>query len=178
MRKILIILSAIIALSSCSKKALEQTYIKQEANIDTYISRQFADMPITRRNGSNRITADTLNISLTDSLEYGDTLLFYYAGYVFTTQPSAIFATNVEEIAKNAKLDLDSADYSIKEIIYEPNSLLVGLENGLYGAKNGEHCIVIFSGKYGFGNNVVANIPKNSALAYEIWIQDIKKDSL
>lgn len=176
MRKLLIISAAVIALASCNKKALEDTYMKQEANIETYITRQFANMPVTRRNGSNRITVDTVNISVSDSLVYGDSLFIYYAGYIFTSQPSGIFATNVQSIAEQSKLDLDSADYSVKKILYEPNSLIMGLDNGLYGVKNGEHCIVVFSGKYGFGSEPVVNVPKNSALAYEIWVEDIIKN--
>lgn len=52
-----------------------------------------------------------------------------------------------------------------------------GLENGMYGVKDGGHYLILFSAQYGFYDSYVYNIPKLSALAYEIWVDRvIKKD--
>ncbi len=182
MKRIIVILSAILISVACSEVSLENTYNKQESSIESYIEKQFKDYPVFRKGGSNRVTVDTTNLivldslGLTDSLEFGDSLYFYYAGYVFTTKPSFVFATNNEAVAEQAKMELDSADFSMFKILYEPGCLVEGLENGLYNVKYQEHCIVVFSGKYGFRDEVVANVPKNSALAYEIWVMDIIKN--
>ncbi len=182
MKRILIILSAVLISFSCDEKSLENTYNKQESSIESFIQGQYGDYPVHRRNGSNRITVDTVgyemidSLGLADTLEFGDSLYFYYAGFVFTTRPAGLFATNNEQVAVQSKLVLDSADYSVAKILYTPGCLVEGLTNGLYGVKDKEHCIVVFSGKYGFGNQVVANVPKNSALAYEIWVEDIIKN--
>ncbi len=182
MKKFILISAAIIIAFSCNKNDLEQIYTKQEADIDSYITRQYANDSIFRKGGSNRITVDSTDIKFidtlgyADSLEFGDSLYFYFAGFVFTNQPSAIFATNNEFVAEEAKMDLADSAYSMMKILYTPDYFVEGLTNGLYNAKNGEHCLIIFSGKYGFQNKIVANIPKNSALAYEIWIMDIIKN--
>ena len=51
-----------------------------------------------------------------------------------------------------------------------------GLKNGLRGVRGGEHCQILFSGKYGFGNEEFGIIPANSALLYEIWVEAISND--
>ncbi len=182
MKRTILILAAILISFSCSEKSLENTYNKQESSIETYINSTFGEYPVFRKDGSNRITVDTValqqldSLGLTDSLEYGDSIYFYYAASVFTTKPSGLFATNVEEVAKQGKLDLDSADFSVFKILYTPDCMISGLENGLYNVRYKEHCMIVFSGKYGFGDKVVANVPKNTALAYEIWVEDIIKN--
>mgnify|MGYP002512817307 CR=1 FL=1 len=40
----------------------------------------------------------------------------------------------------------------------------------------GEECEIIFSGKYGFGNDVFGIIPANSALLYKIWVVGVAND--
>jgi FKBP-type peptidyl-prolyl cis-trans isomerase len=54
--------------------------------------------------------------------------------------------------------------------------LLEGLKSGLLGVKGGEHCQILFSGKYGFGNEQFGIIPVNSALLYEIWVEAVSND--
>ena len=53
--------------------------------------------------------------------------------------------------------------------------MISGLVNGLYGVRQGEHCILLFSARYGFYDSYVYNIPKLSALAYEIWVDRVIK---
>ena len=56
------------------------------------------------------------------------------------------------------------------------DKLLEGLRNGLIGVRNGEQCKILFSGKYGFGDEEFGIIPTNSALAYEIWVEAVSND--
>ena len=44
------------------------------------------------------------------------------------------------------------------------------------GVKAGEECEIIFSGKYGFGNDSFGIIPANSALLYKIWVISISNE--
>lgn len=173
--KILISTIFLFAFLSCGKEDKKLTIAKQEEQIEAYITRNFADYPVVRRNGSNRIIIESAAVSVTDSLEYGDTLHIYYAGYIFTSAPSSLFATNVQSVAEQGGFNTTNPDYSVKKLIYKKNSLIPGLENGLWGVREKEHCIILFSAQHGFYDDAVYCIPPLSALAFEIWIDRLKK---
>ncbi len=160
-------LSCLFAATACND-AIELQYINQEAAIDSYINSQFKDFPIVRNEGSNRIVIEETFAS--DSLCAGDSLTFRYAGYVFDSAPSAIFYTNNPSVS-----DQFGEDEPLK-ILFGTDRLIPGLENGLKGVKRGEHSVIIFSGKYGFGTEKLGIIPPASALLYEVWIEKVRKN--
>lgn len=170
MKKPLLILAALFLMYSCASEK-EAKIISQEANIDSYISRQFKDSLVIRNSGSNRIVL--FRDVAADSLAFGDSLYLYYAGYVFTSGPSTIFATNVESLAD--KFKITNPDFSPKKILFTQDSMIPGLVNGLIGAREGEHSIIIFSAKYGFYDDKVYNIPQLSALLYEVFVDRVVK---
>lgn len=171
----IILLAASALTVSCVKESKELTIADQEASIDSYISNNYAGYRVVHRNGSNRVVLDSAALSLPDSLEYGDSLHFYYAGYVFTTSPSQLFCTNNEAVAAAAGYNVTDPDFSAARILFSEDCMISGLVNGLYGVRQGEHCILLFSAKYGFYDDYVYNIPKLSALAYEIWVERVIK---
>lgn len=193
-----ILLAALcIAAASCMKDKLETTYSKQETQIDAYITKNMVVKrdstkmevtPNTEGPTKNDTTytkvqwEDTLNVEYNkgaarliktegtgDRLNEKGAVSFHYAGYVFTSQPSTLFATNDEQTAKGAKFELTDAEYGLFEADMTNVHLVEGLRNGLLGVRTGEECEIIFSGKYGFGNEVFGTIPANSALLYKIW---------
>lgn len=175
-----IMIAALVTLAgaiSCANEDKKLTIADQEAAIDSYISQNYANNTVVRRNGSNRVILDTTSVNIQDSLVYGDSLYFYYAGYVFTSSPSTLFSTNNQTVAEESGFTLSDPDYSVRKILFTKGCLVNGLENGMYGVKDGGHCIILFSAQYGFYDSYVYNIPKLSALAYEIWVDRvIKKD--
>lgn len=172
----LTLLAAAALLSSCAKEDKELTIADHEAAIETYISRDFSDYRTVHRNGSNRIIIDSTVLALPDSLEYGDSLHFYYAGYIFNNSPSSLFSTNNEYVAQESGYTVTDPDFSVRRILFTEDCMISGLVNGLYGVREGEHCILLFSAKYGFYDDYVYNIPKLSALAYEIWVEKVIKN--
>lgn len=169
------LLAAAAMACSCSKESKELTVADQEAGIESYISSNFSDCRVIHRNGSNRIVIDSTVLSLPDSLEYGDSLHFYYAGYIFTSSPTGLFCTNNETVAVENGYNVSDPDFSVAKILFTENCMISGLVNGLYGVRQGEHCIVLFSAKHGFYDDRVYNIPKLSALAFEIWVERVIK---
>ena len=197
--KIRIILAAAVCMiaASCMKDKLETTYSKQETQIDTYISRNMVvkrdstRMEVTpntedpTKNDTSYVKVqwqDTLNVEYNkgaarlirkegtgERLTEKGAVSFHYAGYVFTTQPSSLFATNDEQTAKGENFNLTDAEYVLFEADMTDIHLVEGLRNGLLGVRTGEECEIIFSGKYGFGNEIFGTIPVNSALLYKIW---------
>ena len=193
-----ILLAALsIAAVSCMKDKLETTYSKQETQIDAYITKNMVVKrdstkmevtPNTEDPTKNDTTYTKVQWEDTLSVEYnkgaarlikkegtGDRLnekgavSFHYAGYVFTSQPTTLFATNDEQTAKGENFTLTDAEYGLFEADMTDVQLVEGLRNGLLGVRTGEECEIIFSGKYGFGNEVFGTIPVNSALLYKIW---------
>lgn len=175
-RNIATILTVIVLCTACTKDDKALTIANQEAAIDSYIASTLKDYPLVRNNGSNRVIVEEALNPSAKVLEYGDSLYFYYAGYVFTSSPSTLFATNVEEVAIQSGFEITDPDFSVMKIPFEKGSIIVGLENGLAGTKEGEHCVILFSAQYGFYSDAVYNIPRLSALAFEIWIDKVIKN--
>lgn len=174
----LVPISVIIGLlPSCSKEERDKTINAQEVSISTYISSNFKDYPVILREGSNRIIVDPGYGA--DTLSFGDSLAFYYAGYTFNNGPSSLFATNDQTVADKNNFNITAQEDTFKEcsVLFDSGSFIPGLVNGLYGVTEGEHCIILFSARYGFGNKPVANVPALSALIYEVWIDKIKKNN-
>ena len=172
MKKILIIALLLVGLASCDKQDRENTYINQEARIDSYLSSVGDEYRIVRNNGSNRVILT--EGSSVDSLEVGDSLYFFYSGYTFSSSKGFLFATNMGEVVRENKLT--SSDTLVKGIKYNSSSLINGLYNGIYHAHEGEHCNIIFSAKYGYGNTEMFNVPKLTALFFDIKIEKIVKN--
>ncbi len=203
MKRLLLLSLILVTFCACSTDA-KLELIGQEEKIDSYLSNLVAkdsSIAIFRNNGSNRaclgfvLDKDTVLVDSLDAfgqpvkigkikdvpivdtvyIDYGDSLYIQYAGYVFTSSPSGIFSTNVAEIARQAGFDIATIDTLPKGILFEKGVLIPGLEHGLHNAREQEHCMIVFSAEYGFGNTKMYNIPKMSALLYEIVINKVIK---
>ena len=202
--KIILLLILCMAAGSCVKDKLEETYSKQETQIDTYITKNRvvkrdsiqitvtpnADDPTINDTTKVKVTwEDTLDVAYNkgaarlirtegtgEQLTEKGAVSFYYAGYVFTTSPSTLFATNHKDTATGAKFELTDADYEIFEADMTKTDMLEGLRNGLTGVRSGEECEIIFSGKYGFGDEIFGTIPVNSALLFKIWVVGVSNE--
>lgn len=164
--------------TSCIKEKLELAYTSQEDKIDKYIEaaiKKDTTATVVRKNGSNRLT---LVHGEGEELGENGQIAFYYAGYTFngSISSSNLFVTNHEQTAIDARLELTDAQFELYEINMADAQLIEGLRNGLLGVKGGEECEILFSGKYGFGNETFGLIPANSALLYKIWVVSISND--
>ena len=179
---LILAITALVSGTSCIKEKLELAYTNQESKIDQYIkSNKYTDssktdsLRVVYNNGSTRLvytegTGEELNAE--------GTVAFYYAGYTFngSYNKSNLFVTNDEDTAKDAGWELTDECYEIYKINMGEAKLLEGLRNGLLGVKAGEVCKILFSGKYGFGNEEFGIIPANSALIYEITVEAVSND--
>ena len=184
MKKTLLILIA-FALASCTKQSVQNIYDKQETTISNFVEAQLKadpDATVTYNEGAVRITLhDTMykDVENADSLRSGGTVSFYYAGYVLsgtTLNASNMFATNRKEAAESAGWNLsDESQFHIETVSLDDN-LVEGLKKGLLGVQNQDECIILFSGKYGFGNIKKGTVPARSALAYHVWVNSFDND--
>ena len=87
-----------------------------------------------------------------------------------------LFITNHPATAEQVGWELTDADFQLYEVNLKGARLIQGLKDGLLGVKAGEECEIIFSGKYGFGDENFGIIPANSALLYKIWVVGVAND--
>ena len=186
MKRIKILATAFVCfmMASCVKEQLEVTYNKQEDQIDSYITKNMVvkndegttdSLRVVRNGGSNRL----VKVEVTgDELKADGHVGFYYAGYTFNGSVSAsnMFGTNHQATAEQAGWNLTDPDYALMEINITDADLINGLKKGLEGVRAGEECEIIFSGKYGFGNNTFGMIPAKSALLYKIWVVSVTNE--
>jgi len=178
MRNIILTVVAVIVAAACTKQSLMNTYNKQETNIDKYIAnvtKTDTTIRVVHSNGSHRVVIVEGD---GEELTSRGSVAFYYAGYTFTSSVSAsnLFATNSEEVAESSKWNTADTTYAVKVVNMAEDSLVEGLYNGLIGVKEGEECMILFSGEHGFGKKALGTIPANSALAYHVWVESINND--
>ena len=182
MKRFYVILLPLLLLlaASCTGKQLETTYDKQETNIQKIIeslTKANADATVGYNKGSAVVT--TVH-GEGESLAENGAVSFYYAGYIVSGSSlsnSSVFATNYDTFASSIRWNVtDSTAFRIKTVKLDEDELVEGLKNGLVGAKAGDECYVLFSGKHGFGNKKIGNIPASSALAYHLWIKSVSND--
>jgi len=181
------VLAVFLCLTSCLKEKREVTYNSQEDKIDKYVSTNMYKtvtengesrtdtLRVVNRGGSVRLV---LEEGTGEPLKPGGTVSLYYAGYIFTGSKSYsnMFITNRKETADEAKWELTDESFELKVIDMADAELLKGLEDGLVGIQSGEHCQILFSGKYAFGKKPFGIIPADSALLFEIWAAGVSNE--
>jgi len=75
-----------------------------------------------------------------------------------------------------AGIDISNSGMEDYGIELGKTTLLNGVELGLRGVKSGEHCYIVFSSRFGYGNKIVGIVPKYSPLIFEVWIKEVKKN--
>lgn len=170
MKRILYIMCLCVVLFSCTKEDRNLKLVTQEENIDKYIT-SLRGVRIARNGGSNRLVYTEGKGR--DSLALGDSVKFYYAGYLFSNGKGALFATNDTLTAEKNNFELSGG---VEAKVLSSKDMLDGLANGLVGAKAGEKCDIVFSAKYGYDNDIVYNVPKMSPLIFEVWVEGIVKN--
>lgn len=177
--KFLLLFACILSLA-CSKESIKTLFSTQETRIESFLNSQLSANPgsyVVRRGGVQRLV---LTEGTGDSLRANGHVAFEWAGYVMTGNSLSagnLFGTSSLEIAEAAGLALsDPSVFHIETLDLGTADLVPGLKTGLQGVRGGEECIILFSGKYGFGNKASGTIPANAALAYHIWVESISND--
>ena len=173
----------LLSTASCVKEKREVLYTNQENKIDQYISSKMYvkngeetdTLRVEYNGGANRLV---LQEGAGEKLKMGGTVSFYYAGYTFSTGKSTsnLFTTNHEETATAAKWNLTDAEYGLLTLKLDSEELIQGLADGLYGVQSGEHCEILFSGKYAYGKKPFGIVPSNSAVLFEIWVEGVSNE--
>lgn len=173
--RIIAAIALALSLTSCIGTKLELSYNNQESKIDSYITGKGTQYRSVRNGGANRLI---LKEGEGEELTSKGFVSFYYAGYTFSGSfnSSGLFVTNHQATAEQANWNLTEADYEIYEISMTDAKLIPGIRDGLLGVKAGEECEILFSGKYGFGNEKFGIIPANSAQLWKIWVVGVSND--
>ena len=179
---LILLVAGVLALpAGCNKEELQNTYNKQEANIESFLAsalKKDATATITITEGVYRLTQhDTLGYK--DSLLWGGKVTLRYACYILQSSSvgqSDLVATNVKSIASQAGWALTDTSQFHPVTLTLDKTLVEGLRLGLYGVQPQDEGYILFNGKYGFGNRTQGTIPARSALAYQFWIDSIENE--
>ena len=173
---------ALALAAACTKQSLKATYDKQSGYIEAFVQGQMkSDTTATlRENGGayRLLLHDTLKVQR-DSLREGGLVSLYYACFTLTgssVSRNNLVATNLKEVARAAGWDLtDTTRYKLDTVRLDKN-LLPGLRYGLEGVQAGDQGYILFTGKLGYEDTERGMIPAKSALAYQIWIDNVKNE--
>ena len=176
----------VLLLAACTKQSLQSAYDKQTSNIESFISAQMkkdVSATLVQNEGVYRLNLhDTLDVTLhrNDSLAWGGQVVLYYGCFTLTgssLSTSNLVATNLRQLADQAKWKLtDESRYKLDTLTLD-NSLLPGLASGLVGVQPQDEGYILFTGKYGYGASQKGTIPARSALAYYFWIENISNEN-
>jgi len=169
-KKYLILCIAALLAVCCEKEDRKNTYANQEALIDSYVSSLSTDYTVVYSDGVVRVILDEGG---SQTLQSGDSLYFHFSGYVFSHGKGTLFATNDPEVAAENGFVTDGKAFGVK---YGHSALVEGLKKGLEGVKEGEHCYIIFSARYGYGNQIMSTLPKMTPLLFEMDIDKITRN--
>ena len=169
-KKYLILCIAALLAVCCDKEDRKNTYANQEALIDSYVSSLSSDYTVVYNGGVVRVILEEGGSQV---LQGGDSLYFHYSGYVFNRGKGSLFYTNDPEVAKETGFVTDGKAFGVK---YGHSAMIEGLNKGLEGVKEGEHCYVIFSARYGYGNQIMSTLPKMTPLMFEMNIDKITRN--
>lgn len=176
----ILIISAVLLVLGCSRSDIETQYANQETRIESFLDAQLAANPEAYTVSNGGVERLVLVEGEGAELDGNGTVSFYWAGYVLNgsnLSSNNLFATNVEELASAAGMDTsDSESYSIRTLDLSETDLIEGLKKGIKGVKGGQECIILFSGKYGYGNKSLGTIPANAALAFHLWVESVSND--
>lgn len=174
---IILMAASLISAASCTKEATEEAYAKQESLISSFVEKKLEsnhDLKVTYNGGSVRIT---LNEGEGMEVNARGKVSITYAGYDFkkgTMDKNTLFATNSRSVAASSGWELsDESSFEPLVIDLSDKEIIPGLRNGLVGVSEGEECIILFTGKYGFGKKSIGTISANAPLAYQIWVEHI-----
>ncbi len=167
---LLILLFAIV---SCTKEELLKQMTEQEKLIEKYASTLQSEEVVVN-DGVWRVVLEEGSGSY--SAKAGDSVIFNYSAFIFSSGKGKIFDTSIKSVAKEAGLGMDQIFLKPRGKVVGIGELLPGLDRGLVGVKKGEKCYLLFSSRHGFGNKQIGMVPKMSPLIYEVWITDVKQN--
>jgi len=173
--RMIMALCLLLGICACTKSSIESTYNTQEVNIDSYVEKYLSSSPDTRVVYNESVVRMVLTEGEGAELDKEGSATVYYAGYIFnngTMNASTLFATNDSDVAATSNWTISDESVFAPVELSLKGDLVEGLKLGLRGARKGEDCLILFSGKYGFGRQV-GTIPANAALAYRVQVKDV-----
>ena len=156
---------SLIVLTSCKKALEEEKVYSENKSIEDFL--QTKKWEYTNVDG---VYHAVRKIGYGYQVAYGDTVTFWYKGY---TLSGKVFETNIDSVAKSAKLDTTIRSFDPLVVIAGKSNLISGLDKGLLLSNENEEATILFSSDFGFGNNAIGPVKPWSPLAYNIQIRKL-----
>lgn len=177
MKTYMVLLAGLLfTLLSCTKEDRKLTLIQQEEAIDQFVQSLAKDTVLYQKGVVRAVLEPGISVDPADTLAAGDTIYFYYAGYIFSRGKGELFHTNSLAVAEANNRTLTRDEAAVHSGVVGEGKFLKGLDYGFPGMAPGEHSYVIFNADYGYGNTKVGLVPPMSPLLFEIWVDRIVKN--
>ena len=89
----------LFTLLSCTKEDRKLTLIQQEEAIDQFVQSLAKDTVLYQKGVVRAVLEPGISVDPADTLAAGDTIYFYYAGYIFSRGKGELFHTNSLAVA-------------------------------------------------------------------------------
>ena len=173
--RVMTMLAVAVLAAACTSET-ENTYTSQSEQIEKYVTSRLSADPDMRVEYNGSVLRLVESEGSGTQLEEKGTATILYAGYNFNTSTiskATLFATNDSDVAAECGWTVsDETIFGEVDVDLGDDSYVKGLRMGLVGAREGETCLILFSGKYGLGKQV-GTIPANAALAYRVKVQKV-----
>jgi len=172
--------TTLVALLSCGKDNRD-LISRQQTAIVNYLNSQRKNgevIPYWRQGGvyvsipnSDRAGRDALPVA-----ELGDHVEFDFVGQVFSSRPEGWFYTNINAIfASDTLLTAEHWSVGPEVVTLGETPLIKGLQDGLPGSVQGDSVYLYLTSDQAYGGKNMGIVPKNSALMFFMYIQNVTK---
>lgn len=164
-RYLLIIISTIIAFSSCEDV---NEIDDQRTNIVSYLTTY--SYSYTQFDNAYRYIVEEYEDN--EAITNGSTFYMDFAAYTFTTAPSTLYYTNIESYLEDDLSGLNTEYWSFepKEVTLGTTDLIEGLTTCLKGCHYGDSINVFICSDLAFEDKGVGIITESTAVMYAIRI--------
>ena len=176
MKRILYILVLAAAFGGCKD---DETYLdKQRTSFESYLSR--TDFSYTTPNGVYRYVAnaDREGYDREVPVEYGDSVSFDFAAYLFSSSIGALYYTNVKEWIPAKDLEVlnpEYWDFSTRRIKLGSASLVKGLEYGLVNSRQNDSLLLFMTSDLVYGTENMGVVNPDQPVVWAVKIKKVVK---
>lgn len=184
---IVAIVLLVSALVGC--EASDEYAPKQRTQIEKFLISKSADYQLVgdsvfvfvagNRYLDNSGTSDDVAVGELLELTKGDSLVFNFEAYTFTSTPaSKPYYSNKLWLMEKYYSDFDFShwDFTPRRIKLGSGGILKGLEDALVGRIEGDSVAVFLTSNNGYGDVAMGTIEENTALMWVLNIEEVKKN--
>lgn len=169
-RRLILTTLLFIPMLACQKSTEDERRAANEKQIESFLKKN--NLSYQKDNGIYHAIAQKGfgYIPVTN-----DTVSFWYVAY---TLSGMVFDTNIPDVAEEFNLDVDGRTLEPLTVEIGNTNFLMGLNRGLLYCREHQWTTIVFAAELGFKDKHVGPVPPWSPIAYDIYINSVKKPQI